>query len=127
MGIPKKTLEDYTQIFKKVKLLTNINEFSNRKMGFLRTYLRKNQSKLRKALKAEKLRLSEEKQRGIASAISSIDTEAKESTECNSEKSEFRFCCGTSEQYPFYEEEDQEFSRNPWEFHKTEEYSEDEC
>ncbi|CAK88264.1 unnamed protein product (macronuclear) [Paramecium tetraurelia] len=52
VGIPKKTLEDYTQLFKKVKLLTaDIKQFSNEKMGFLRSYLRKNQNKLKKKLK----------------------------------------------------------------------------
>lgn len=54
VGVPKKTLEDYTQIFKKVELLTNVEEFSDRKMGFLRSYLRKNHSKLRKALRLKK-------------------------------------------------------------------------
>ncbi|KAM3142995.1 hypothetical protein pb186bvf_004813 [Paramecium bursaria] len=56
VGIPKKTLEDYTQLFKKVKLLTDPYLFADKKMGFLRNYLRKNQSKLKKALKLEKAR-----------------------------------------------------------------------
>ncbi|CAD8141556.1 unnamed protein product [Paramecium pentaurelia] len=57
VGIPKKTLEDYTQLFKKVKLLTaDIKQFSNEKMGFLRSYLRKNQNKLKKKLKEMRLK-----------------------------------------------------------------------
>ncbi|CAD8144431.1 unnamed protein product [Paramecium octaurelia] len=57
VGIPKKTLEDYTQLFKKVKLLTaDIKQFSNEKMGFLRSYLRKNQNKLKKKLKDIRLK-----------------------------------------------------------------------
>ncbi|CAD8059340.1 unnamed protein product [Paramecium sonneborni] len=57
VGIPKKTLEDYTQLFKKVKLLTaDIKQFSNEKMGFLRSYLRKNQNKLKKKLKDQRLK-----------------------------------------------------------------------
>ncbi|CAD8047860.1 unnamed protein product [Paramecium primaurelia] len=57
VGIPKKTLEDYTQLFKKVKLLTaDIQQFSNEKMGFLRSYLRKNQNKLKKKLKEMRLK-----------------------------------------------------------------------
>ncbi|CAD8144310.1 unnamed protein product [Paramecium pentaurelia] len=57
VGIPKKTLEDYTQLFKKVRLLTaDIQQFSNEKMGFLRSYLRKNQNKLKKKLKDIRLK-----------------------------------------------------------------------
>ncbi|CAD8056345.1 unnamed protein product [Paramecium sonneborni] len=57
VGIPKKTLEDYTQLFKKVRLLTtDIKQFSNEKMGFLRSYLRKNQNKLKKKLKDLRLK-----------------------------------------------------------------------
>jgi len=39
-----------------VKLLTaDIKQFSNEKMGFLRSYLRKNQNKLKKKLKEMRL------------------------------------------------------------------------
>ncbi|CAD8137121.1 unnamed protein product [Paramecium octaurelia] len=64
VGIPKKTLEDYTQLFKKVKLLTaDIKQFSNEKMGFLRSYLRKNQNKLKKKLKDLRIKELEEQRK----------------------------------------------------------------
>ncbi|CAD8073722.1 unnamed protein product [Paramecium primaurelia] len=48
--IPKKTLEDYIQIFNKVSLMgQKIEDFSNKKMGFLRAFIRKNKGKIRKA------------------------------------------------------------------------------
>ncbi|CAD8163523.1 unnamed protein product [Paramecium octaurelia] len=50
--IPKKTLEDYIQIFNKVSLIAQIQDFSNKKMGFLRTFIRKNKAKIRKAAQA---------------------------------------------------------------------------
>ncbi|CAD8086274.1 unnamed protein product [Paramecium primaurelia] len=55
IGIPKKSLEDYNQLFKKVKLLTDVNQFSNEKMGVLRNYLRKNSKRLKKILKTQKV------------------------------------------------------------------------
>ncbi|CAD8100714.1 unnamed protein product [Paramecium sonneborni] len=55
IGIPKKSLEDYNQLFKKVKLLTDVNQFSNEKMGVLRNYLKKNSKKLKKILKTQKV------------------------------------------------------------------------
>ena len=56
IGIPKKSLEDYNQLFKKVKLLTDVNQFANEKMGVLRNYLRKNSKKLKKILKTQKVK-----------------------------------------------------------------------
>ncbi|CAK88751.1 unnamed protein product (macronuclear) [Paramecium tetraurelia] len=54
IGIPKKSLEDYNQLFKKVQLLTDVNQFANEKMGVLRNYLRKNSKRLKKLLKSQK-------------------------------------------------------------------------
>ncbi|CAD8107227.1 unnamed protein product [Paramecium sonneborni] len=56
IGIPKKSLEDYNQLFKKVQLLTDVNQFANEKMGVLRNYLRKNSKKLKKILKTQKVK-----------------------------------------------------------------------
>ncbi|CAD8197411.1 unnamed protein product [Paramecium octaurelia] len=55
IGIPKKSLEDYNQLFKKVTLLTDVNQFANEKMGVLRNYLRKNSKRLKKILKSQKV------------------------------------------------------------------------
>ncbi|CAD8077637.1 unnamed protein product [Paramecium sonneborni] len=52
--IPKKTLEDYVQIFKKVRLISQIEEFSNKRMGFLRAFIRKNKAKIKKAALIQK-------------------------------------------------------------------------
>ncbi|CAD8056080.1 unnamed protein product [Paramecium primaurelia] len=59
--VPKKTLEDYIQIFNKAKLLINIEEISERKMGYLRSYMKKNKSKIRKAMIIEKQKILQEK------------------------------------------------------------------
>ncbi|CAD8112460.1 unnamed protein product [Paramecium primaurelia] len=61
VGIPKKTLEDYTQIFHKVGLIASLFDFYGKKMGFLRHFIRKNKSKIRKALIAERLKQYERK------------------------------------------------------------------
>ncbi|CAD8209060.1 unnamed protein product [Paramecium octaurelia] len=61
VGIPKKTLEDYTQIFQKVGLIASISDFYGKKMGHLRQYVRKNKSKIRKALMVERLKQYERK------------------------------------------------------------------
>ncbi|CAK78072.1 unnamed protein product (macronuclear) [Paramecium tetraurelia] len=42
--IPKKTLEDYVQIFKKVNLICRIEDFGNKRMGFLRKLIQINQA-----------------------------------------------------------------------------------
>ncbi|CAD8053548.1 unnamed protein product [Paramecium primaurelia] len=55
IGIPKKSLEDYNQLFKKVQLLTDVNQFANEKMGVLRNYLRKNSKRLKTILKNQKV------------------------------------------------------------------------
>ncbi|CAK82413.1 unnamed protein product (macronuclear) [Paramecium tetraurelia] len=52
--IPKKTLEDYIQIFNKVSLICPIQDFQNKKMGFLRTFIRKNKTKIKKAAQAKR-------------------------------------------------------------------------
>ncbi|CAK67045.1 unnamed protein product (macronuclear) [Paramecium tetraurelia] len=62
VGIPKKTLEDYTQIFQKVGLIASpLSDFYGKKMGFLRQFVRKNKSKIRKALIVERLKQYERK------------------------------------------------------------------
>ncbi|CAD8163420.1 unnamed protein product [Paramecium pentaurelia] len=58
--VPKKTLEDYIQIFNKAQLLINIKEISEKKMGYLRSYMKKNKSKIKKAIILNKQRQSEE-------------------------------------------------------------------
>ncbi|CAD8119946.1 unnamed protein product [Paramecium sonneborni] len=65
VGIPKKTLEDYTQIFHKVELIASVYDFQGKKMGFLRQFIRKNKSKIRKALFAERLRQYQKKQENL--------------------------------------------------------------
>ncbi|CAD8204534.1 unnamed protein product [Paramecium pentaurelia] len=62
VGVPKKTLEDYTSIFNKVGLIASLFDFQGQKMGFLRQFIRKNKSKIRKALIAERLKKYERKQ-----------------------------------------------------------------
>ncbi|CAD8078333.1 unnamed protein product [Paramecium sonneborni] len=74
--IPKKTLEDYVQIFKKVRLISQIEEFANKKMGFLRAFIRKNKSKIKKAALIYKLqqRGQIEEQQEIRNDFENVNT-----------------------------------------------------
>ncbi|CAK92375.1 unnamed protein product (macronuclear) [Paramecium tetraurelia] len=65
VGVPKKTLEDYTSIFHKVGLVASLFDFQGKKMGFLRNYIRKNKSKIRKASIAERLKQAERKRENL--------------------------------------------------------------
>ncbi|CAD8182755.1 unnamed protein product [Paramecium octaurelia] len=65
VGVPKKTLEDYTSIFHKVGLVASLFDFWGKKMGFLRNFIRKNKSKIRKALIAERLQQYERKRENL--------------------------------------------------------------
>ncbi|CAK76505.1 unnamed protein product (macronuclear) [Paramecium tetraurelia] len=58
--VPKKTLEDYIQIFNKAALIINIQEITEKKMGYLRSYMKKNKSKIRKAMIQQKQQKFEE-------------------------------------------------------------------
>ncbi|CAD8175290.1 unnamed protein product [Paramecium octaurelia] len=58
--VPKKTLEDYIQIFNKAELIINIEEISEKKMGFLRSFMKKNKSRIRKAMNLHKQNQREE-------------------------------------------------------------------
>ncbi|CAD8091031.1 unnamed protein product [Paramecium sonneborni] len=40
VGVPKKTLEDYHQLLKKAEQIIDLNEVSDKKMGFLRSLLK---------------------------------------------------------------------------------------
>ncbi|CAD8175582.1 unnamed protein product [Paramecium octaurelia] len=40
VGVPKKTLEDYHQLLKKAEQFIDLNEVGNKKMGYLRSYLK---------------------------------------------------------------------------------------
>ncbi|CAD8066000.1 unnamed protein product [Paramecium primaurelia] len=52
--IPKKTLEDYIQIFNKVSLICQIEDFSNKRMGFLRAFIEKNKAIIKTAAQIRK-------------------------------------------------------------------------
>ncbi|CAD8131242.1 unnamed protein product [Paramecium sonneborni] len=54
--IPKKTLEDYTYIFNKVSSICRIEDFSNKRMRFLRGLIEKNKAQIKAAVKLEKKR-----------------------------------------------------------------------
>ncbi|CAD8163931.1 unnamed protein product [Paramecium octaurelia] len=47
--IPKKTLEDYVQIFTKVNLICRIEDFANKRMGFLRKLIQKHKAYIKTA------------------------------------------------------------------------------
>ncbi|CAD8178679.1 unnamed protein product [Paramecium octaurelia] len=86
IGIPKKSLEDYNQLFKKVKLLTDVNQFANEKMGVLRNYLRKNSKRLKKLLKTQKVKenkQTKQQNKQPNNTANQIALNIKQDEECN--------------------------------------------
>ncbi|CAD8091390.1 unnamed protein product [Paramecium sonneborni] len=80
--VPKKTLEDYIQIFNKVELIINIEEIAEKKMGYLRSFMKKNKSKIRKEIALRRQKKLEEnlKNKEASNNIQPIQSEDEQQT-----------------------------------------------
>ncbi|CAK80614.1 unnamed protein product (macronuclear) [Paramecium tetraurelia] len=110
--VPKKTLEDYIQIFNKAQLIINIEEISEKKMGYLRSYMKKNKSKIRKAMNLDKQKQREEK------LHQQQTQEVSENTQQNKSEDEYQKFT-----YSIYPTEQCEFGKDDFEQDADWEYS----
>ncbi|CAD8154573.1 unnamed protein product [Paramecium octaurelia] len=103
--VPKKTLEDYIQIFNKAELIVNIEEISEKKMGYLRSFMKKNKSKIRKAM-------IHKKQQQIEENLKKQNQEVYENTKQNKNEDE-----SITSPYPYQQNILSDFcdDQNDWE------------